>query len=355
MNLCLTKDRFNFHEMIERIQLANDVTIVTYCMVTDENSALVKALRGRPASGTTTIITNIPARFNQYYNTEARSKASRKIEDYISKLAPSNFDCAPAVWFCFSNHAKIIICDDLLYVGSANFTLESKNNFEAGIVTRNPRHLRSGIAFLERLKADSIPYWNADTAELRRLFALATSIPALVDEAAEMVCTSVADRDGDSHLEFQLDRFALLPTLIDAIETAKADADVMEERQGEDGSSTTECRLVDAGITQLVGDLHEEMTRLTDGLDWPERIDEQHLADKLFEKYAHVSSDGNPDEIQAAFQDELRETLEANEKEREDAARKQTRAFLKKVKQMRGKILSIFQECGANPKVNNAK
>jgi hypothetical protein len=121
----------------------------------------------------------------------------------------------------------------------------------------------------------------------------------------------------------------------------------MEGRQGGEGASAAEDRFIAAGGTLLVGDLHEEMASLIEGSDWPERIGEQALTAELFEKYAHVSNDGNTDEIQAAFQEELEETLEENAKQRETAARKQFRGFLKQVKKLRTRILAAFHAAGA--------
>ena len=38
-----------------------------------------------------------------------------------SKLSPQNIAEKAEIYFCFSNHAKIIMTDNIAYVGSSNF------------------------------------------------------------------------------------------------------------------------------------------------------------------------------------------------------------------------------------------
>jgi hypothetical protein len=354
MRLSFTKDRFNFHEVLERIRSARRVIIATYCIDTEADGALMKNVRARLAGGSTTIITNIPQRFDQYYSGPARARAARNIDAYVEGLTPGKFACLPEVWFCFRNHAKIILCDDWLYIGSANFSIASMANFEAGCITREAAHVAEAEEFLAKMKADAIPYWNANTPELRRFVTLAAAIPTLVEDATDLVCDLVPDGSGDYVQEFRMDRFALLPSLVESLDEAKSAADTMEGRQGDDGASAAEDRFIAAGGTRLVGDLHEEMASLIEGSDWPELISEKALAADLFEKYGHVSNDGNPDEIHAAFQEELEATLSKNAKQREEAARKQLSGFLKRVKKLRTKVLAAFHAAGANPEVDNS-
>lgn len=51
---------------------------------------------------------------------------------YKSKLFPLKIADKAEVYFCFSNHAKIIMTDNIAYVGSSNFSEESADNFELG-------------------------------------------------------------------------------------------------------------------------------------------------------------------------------------------------------------------------------
>ena len=58
-------------------------------------------------------------------NEQKLGSKSANLDDVYSKAMP---------FFNFSNHAKIVGTENIVYIGSANFSNESKNNIESGII-----------------------------------------------------------------------------------------------------------------------------------------------------------------------------------------------------------------------------
>lgn len=57
------------------------------------------------------------------------------ISDYIRLLDAEKFDMHMSAFFNFSNHAKIIMTNNVIYWGSANYSDESKGNYEYGLIS----------------------------------------------------------------------------------------------------------------------------------------------------------------------------------------------------------------------------
>lgn len=138
----LSKDDFGYERVLKNFENVREMNIVTY-NISSKESELIKGLQRLNASVTVNIITNIPNRFESYYspkNSKAISPAQRalkSIEHYCNTLDPRNFSCDVTLYFNFENHSKIIATDNVAYIGSANFSDESQNNIEAGIIITN--------------------------------------------------------------------------------------------------------------------------------------------------------------------------------------------------------------------------
>lgn len=71
-----------------------------------------------------------------------------------------------SAFFDFSNHAKIIMTDNVAYIGSANYSDESKANYESGVLCRDRdfiRYLKQDV-FPDRIM-HAIPYYKYNIAE----------------------------------------------------------------------------------------------------------------------------------------------------------------------------------------------
>ena len=102
------------------------------------------------------IVSNIPGRWESYFGKTYADKAKRSISLYKSKLSPQKIADKAEVYFCFSNHAKIIMTDNIAYVGSSNFSEESADNFESGFISRD-------VDFIEFLQEEVFP-WIIDSS-----------------------------------------------------------------------------------------------------------------------------------------------------------------------------------------------
>lgn len=108
------------------------------------------------------LITNVPSRMGKYYDTKAgdnmRSAARQNINIYISKLNPDNFPGQFTPYFNIYNHAKLIGTENIVYIGSANYSNESANNIETGVLIEDKEFIMKLYAeFFDKVRKDSPP------------------------------------------------------------------------------------------------------------------------------------------------------------------------------------------------------
>ncbi|GFN29795.1 phospholipase D-like domain-containing protein [Paenibacillus xylaniclasticus] len=99
------------------------------------------------------IVTNIPNHYDTYYSDSARKKAKDSITNYTRRLNSNEIDDI-ATFYHFDNHTKIVLTNNIAYIGSANFSDESKNNRETGIIIRDPNKVKLIIENLVPLIED---------------------------------------------------------------------------------------------------------------------------------------------------------------------------------------------------------
>lgn len=150
---------FNYQEVLDDFKRAKKVRIITYNISgTGNTDPLLEQIKKLGEDVDVQIITNIPSRFETYYSSAAgeamRSRAKHNIEVYLKKLNPESFPTAFSISFNFFNHAKIIGTENIVYIGSANFSNESKQNIETGVSLKIQRLLPDYMMnFLNILKA----------------------------------------------------------------------------------------------------------------------------------------------------------------------------------------------------------
>ena len=130
---------YGFTEIVDDFENAEKILIVTYNL---SDNSLIKKLKELEQSTEISIFTNIPGRFPSYYDEDLQKRARQKIQRYLEKLHPDNLGENIHVYFSFDNHSKIIATDFSAYVGSANYSDASKNNYEAGIITQDSKFLK---------------------------------------------------------------------------------------------------------------------------------------------------------------------------------------------------------------------
>lgn len=182
MELSFTKGIFvsypgelNYKRVLQDFPSANIIRILTYNISGNyRNDHLLSALLNTNAD--VQIITNIPSRMDEYFNTEAgermRSNARRNIQTYIAKLNPEKFPPGFASFFNLHNHAKIIGTENIVYIGSANFSNESAKSIETGVIIEDREFIRNLYSdFFAGIAKDSLSYYD-ETFSAFRLFVL---------------------------------------------------------------------------------------------------------------------------------------------------------------------------------------
>lgn len=153
----LSKDEHGFQEVVDSIAYAEWVTLVTYNVSTKDRNLLDLL---RKCEARVRLITMIPSRFETYTSDAARKRGARAIGEYLAAVNPENFGPLARVFFCFANHAKIILTDVVGYVGSANYSAASAGNWEAGVIIRDSTALAAIAAAVDEIEADSVEYYG---------------------------------------------------------------------------------------------------------------------------------------------------------------------------------------------------
>lgn len=169
------KDEINYEEVLNDFKNAKKIRILTYNISKKSYSnILIDKLKEVSADVDVKIITNIPSRYKNYYSGYSGNKAKKKYRQnftsYLDKLNPENFQSNPYVAFNFTNHAKIIGTDNIIYIGSANYSDESKNNIESGTLIRDKEFIEKVYnEVFPKIIDESTPYFE-NTFNVLRLF-----------------------------------------------------------------------------------------------------------------------------------------------------------------------------------------
>lgn len=177
----VTRDECAFQPVLDSFQRAENIWIVTY-NVTKGSHQLFEAIRKTNAR--TTLISNIPGRSERYYGRKVdgwRASARSQITDYLSLLDPNSFSGNVETWFCFRNHAKIIMTDHVAFVGSANFSSASSNNWEAGVIVRDSTTIAQLVTLVEEIKNDSIRFLGNISIDFMRPLAVLKQCKDTID------------------------------------------------------------------------------------------------------------------------------------------------------------------------------
>jgi len=165
----------NYQEVLDDFPNAKIIRIITYNISKNQRTdALFDAIK--KATADTKLITNVPSRMEEYFLSPAgqnmRLAANKNIQIYISKLNPESFPEQFVPLFNVHNHAKMIGTDNIVYIGSANFSNESANNIEAGVLIEDKEFIRRLYdEFFDKVESKSLSYYDEDFSAFR-LFAL---------------------------------------------------------------------------------------------------------------------------------------------------------------------------------------
>lgn len=163
------RGHLNYQAVLDDFDNAKQIRILTYNISKKSYSnILIDALKKVPKTVDVQIITNIPSHYTNYYNSHSQSAYQQNFMTYLDKLNPENFESNPYVGFNFTNHAKIIGTDNIVYIGSANYSDESKNNIESGTLIRDKSFIKNLYdEIFTTIMDESTPYFDDDFNVLR--------------------------------------------------------------------------------------------------------------------------------------------------------------------------------------------
>lgn len=185
-----TKDELSFQEVVDEMANARNITIITY-NISEKHHYLLDCIKKTKHDAEIKIITNIPSRWDTYFGDKFREVAQRKISVYLSRLNPEDIGERVSVYFNFNNHGKIIMTEEIAYMGSANYSEESKQNIEFGFITRDK-------LFIEFLCNEIVPEIEAMSTQ----YYLYNYAPLLIEAA--MVNSALFRHRNDLHEETHL-------------------------------------------------------------------------------------------------------------------------------------------------------
>ncbi len=259
----VSKDELTYREVLDEFSKANKIFILTY-NISSKSNELLKALKQCGEHTEVKIISNLPGRWKEYFNDSYSKKARRNISIYKNKLNPEKISEKAQVYFCFANHAKIIMTDNIAYVGSANFSEESSENFEAGFISRD----KNFIKFLEN---DIFPWiieysseYGIDNKVLFLKTAISKSIVMFdsIYEKFHMSFYSLADHRGQELWFYNTtDNIMSINDIEDSIEICNKYLELLEEINGIFENKN----IVEAGIEDI-NDLIENSNNIVNSI-----------------------------------------------------------------------------------------
>lgn len=159
-------NEFTYKCVLDDFKNAEFIGIMTFNISPKANSYLLKSLKDACKNGTNAvIITNIPKRFSSYFKPQYAVAAKDMIDLYMRQLNPVDYGMRLSPYFTFSNHAKVVMTDNIVYWGSSNFSDESSQNIECGTISTD----RSLIKYLKDslfsdIRSKSVPYYKYNFA-----------------------------------------------------------------------------------------------------------------------------------------------------------------------------------------------
>lgn len=168
-----SEGELNYKDVIDDFPTAKIVRILTYNISGNKKAdALLDSLRNTNAD--VQLITNIPSYAETYFNNQAgenrRNAARKNINVYISKLNPEKISKRFTPYFNVHNHSKIIGTENIVYIGSANYSNESSDNIETGVIIDDKTFISDLYSeFFDKIKESSLSYYD-ETFSAFRLF-----------------------------------------------------------------------------------------------------------------------------------------------------------------------------------------
>lgn len=301
VKLIMTNNEFGYSEVLDTLEEAKFVRIVTY-NISNESKNLINKIEEFNEDKDVVIITNIPARFKRYKSSYARNRAKKTIHNYIDKLNPEKYDANIRSFFNFGNHSKIIMTDVAAYIGSANFSDESKNNNECGVLIKDKNVINEiNSVFIQMQIDESVSYYSS---EYMKVFVSITNLLTKSEIYYDDYYRSFFDDSGHQHHgrgdEYRGFDASLSPILVEDIESLSYEIEdvILELNNSEVYPEIFEN--VDLSICEEIRTWFETDSEL-------EKFSRFNCEEKTSELFEEYILDGDPERVdyyaQMAFDD----------------------------------------------------
>lgn len=318
-----TKNELAYQEVLDDFQNASEITIVTYDIST-KREELIDALKKKTKkSCVINVITNIPNRWEKYYgynkeNVERnRTRAKRTINLYLSKLKPESLGKIASVYFDFSNHGKIIMTDNIVYIGSANYSEESAKNVEFGFISQDKSLIDYINSFiLPDIRSTAVPYYEYDyTSLLLEANMLLAAIHAAKNELYEETHRFYDDIEGHGYYYASTEATLSVETLDKIVQLTKESCRIARDIY----NAVAVVTLGNDEELDSVSDIYEELrsicakiekTRCCDTLiNLSEFDSEDYINQQLQDKYAMEAYEENLENCIEDASEDMREVV----------------------------------------------
>lgn len=160
------KQDFTYQRVLDDFPNTKFIGILTFNISKKTDSKLLQALKMACVNGVNAVlVTNVPKRYPSYYDVEYEYPAKENICLYKQQLNPRNFSLRLSPYFTFKNHAKVVMTDNLIYLGSSNYSDESQGNFECGLISSDKALIEyvKNTLFPE-IQSHAVPYYRDNFA-----------------------------------------------------------------------------------------------------------------------------------------------------------------------------------------------
>lgn len=184
-DVVLTKGEYGFQPVIDDFSNAAYINIVTYNITPFEGSELIGLLRNIPYDVPINIVLNIPKK------SIGTPYASKQVYWYLRTLERHKFNDLN-IYFNFSNHAKLVMTNNIAYIGSQNFSDASSDKMELGIVIHSRNEVEKiNLNVFAGVMASSIRYATSDY--VLRIEEIQKIMKGVLENLRENIFTIVGD------------------------------------------------------------------------------------------------------------------------------------------------------------------
>lgn len=350
-----TKDEIGYQEVLDDFRNTSYIFILTF-NISENNDMLINQLKQVSDETTVEIFTNIPQRYEHYFSDRAREQARKKIKVYLEHLDPEKYQSIVNTHYCFDNHSKIIMTNNVVYVGSANFSDESKNNFESGFIVYD----KEFIAFIKNniipyLKNNSEPYYSNIPTRFKIMLRLIYLKLVNAKERIHMSTHAIADHAGNYYEYYDVHNNSLSLLTIEYLDSVLKELEdllpiILQDLDSE-GLLTDEIEKYIGNINiSNIRELYSEDTKIFELA----RFDEEDYAIEYLQEHAIEAYDEYLDSFQETAAQEAAEqkTLLAYNAEQE------INNLLKVLSALETdieKIINLLPSSERNPNIDNTR